>query len=434
MYNTDLYKRILAEVNNIPIIDCHEHLHHPHELMRLEDIDFGRLFTHYASSDLVSAGMPPADMEQVRSQECDWSVTHKWQAVKPYYEKTWNTAYCECIRIAMQDIYGIDDLRDDTIGPLSEKMKSVPKDTWTRDIFDKANIDIALQHSLSLGPVFPRKRYPELFLYDMVDCFSSLGSFEWCSETGIDVYNLHDYLRVIDWYFDKFAIQASAFKIGRAYDRTLAFEDIATPDASRLFTQWINPETRPARRDIQALEDFIIHYCVRKAGEYDLPVKFHTGLQEGNCNDIKNSRAGLLVNLFAKYPKTRFDIYHISWPYTEELIDICKNFPNVYIDFCWAWIFNPPASRRYLSDMLETIPLNKVHGFGGDFIFVEGSYGHSVIARREISRVLADKVSDGTFTEEYAITAAKRILRENALENFNVEKKRKLCAELAAQE
>ena len=134
MYNTDLYKRILAEVTKIPIIDCHEHLTHPHELQSLGQIDFGRLFAHYASSDLVSAGMPVSDMEMVRSPESDWSVTHKWQAVKPYYEKTWNTAYCECIRIAMRDIYGIDDLRDDTVGPLSDKMNSIPKDTWTRAV------------------------------------------------------------------------------------------------------------------------------------------------------------------------------------------------------------------------------------------------------------------------------------------------------------
>ncbi|MHB1458963.1 MAG: hypothetical protein ACYC0V_18795 [Armatimonadota bacterium] len=114
----------------------------------------------------------------------------------------------------------------------------------------------------------------------------------------------------------------------------------------------------------------------------------------------------------------------MSWPYTEELICICKNFPNVFIDFCWAWIFNPPASRRYLSDMLETVPLNKIHGFGGDFIFVEGTYGHSRIARREISRVLTKKIEEGRFSESYAIKAANMILRENAIENFCLDSKR----------
>ncbi|MCX6375226.1 MAG: amidohydrolase family protein, partial [Armatimonadetes bacterium] len=212
------------------------------------------------------------------------------------------------------------------------------------------------------------------------------------------------------------------------------FDEVSEDDASRLFDRLLKSRESLAKPETQALEDFIIHYCMGKAGEHDLAVKVHTGLQEGNGNDIKNSRAALLIKLFMKHPKTKFDIFHISWPYTEELTAVCKNFANVYVDFCWAWIFNPPAARRALSDMLETIPLNKIHGFGGDFIFVEGTYGHSVIARREIARVLAEKVEEGRFTEEYALWAARRILRENALENFRVREKQRIYAERAKME
>jgi len=53
--------------------------------------------------------------------------------------------------------------------------------------------------------------------------------------------------------------------------------------------------------------------------------------------------------------------------------------------------------------MLDTVPANKLHGFGGDFLLVEGSYGHAQIARREIARVLCEKVEKGRFSEEYAL-------------------------------
>jgi hypothetical protein len=422
MYNTDLYKRIRAEADKIPIIDTHEHLTFPHRFVEMGNIDFGRLFTHYASSDLRSAGMPAQDMAEVANMESKLSPEEKWRLLKPWYERSWNTAYCECLRIAMRDLYGIEDLSDETVGPLSEKMNAVPRESWTRDVFDRANIEIALENEQAGSPVYARKRCPDIFLCDMSDDFSGRGIDP--TESGIEVSGLSDYLKVIDYYFDNFADEASAFKIGRAYDRSLYFEDVPYADAERIFARLHKPHDPPAKREITALEDYIVHYCVRTAGEHDLPVKFHTGLQEGNANDIKNSRAALLINLFTRYPRTKFDIYHISWPYTEELIDICKNFPNVWIDFCWAWIFNPPASRRFLADMLETVPLNKIHGFGGDFIFVEGTYGHSVIARREISRVLAEKVEEGRFTEEYAVHAARRLLRENALDHFRVEEKR----------
>ena len=125
-----------------------------------------------------------------------------------------------------------------------------------------------------------------------------------------------------------------------------------------------------------------------------------------------------------KYPKTGFDIYHISYPYQEELAVLAKNFANVTVDFCWMWIINPSAGRRALSDMLDTVPANKIHGFGGDYIFVEGTYGHAVMARREIARVLCEKIEEGRFKEEYAVEVGRMLLHDNALENFGLNERR----------
>ena len=429
MYNSDLYRRIRAEVDRVQIIDTHEHLALPIDLVNIGKLDFGWLFIVYARCDLISAGMPPEDMAKVNDLKSDWSVSQKWQALKPYWERSWNTAYCECLRIAFNDLYGIEDLRDDTVEELSAKIDAVDRQSWIRTVFDKAGIELAMLN-VNIPPVYHRERYPDLFLYDMGDDFSTLGRIpDMREETGLPIDSLDSFLQAIDWYFEHLADEACALKIGRAYDRTLFFDDVEASDASRIFERFLREPLN--RAEVQPLEDFVVHYCLEKCAEYDLPVKFHTGLQEGNGNEIKNSRAGLMTNLFLKHPKTRFDIFHISWPYTEELTAICKNFPNVYIDFCWAWIFNPPAARRYLADMLETVPLSKIHGFGGDFHCVEGTYGHSVIARREIARVLAEKVEAGRFTEDFAIRAAQRILRENALENFRIEEKRKIYAERA---
>jgi predicted TIM-barrel fold metal-dependent hydrolase len=126
-----------------------------------------------------------------------------------------------------------------------------------------------------------------------------------------------------------------------------------------------------------AIQDYLVHFSLQQCAKHNLVVKFHTGLQEGNGNTIRNSRAALLSNLFFRYPQVRFNIYHISYPYQEELLTLAKNFANVAIDFCWMWIINPAAGRRALSEFLDAVPANKIHGFGGDFIFVEGTYGHA---------------------------------------------------------
>jgi predicted TIM-barrel fold metal-dependent hydrolase len=119
----------------------------------------------------------------------------------------------------------------------------------------------------------------------------------------------------------------------------------------------------------------------------------------------------------------RFDIYHISYPYQEELVTLVKNFPNVAVDFCWMWIVNPAAGRRALSDFLDAVPANKIHGFGGDFIFIEGSYGHAVMAKDGIARVLAEKVGEGSITEARARQLARWILRDNAIQWFDLKEK-----------
>ncbi|MCP4639576.1 MAG: amidohydrolase family protein [bacterium] len=187
----------------------------------------------------------------------------------------------------------------------------------------------------------------------------------------------------------------------------------------------MSEDERPSETDIKPLEDFIMHYLCRKCGEHDLRMKFHTGFQEGNGNFIMNSRAGLLTNLFLKYSTTKFDIYHISYPYQDEAIVLTKNCPNVTINFCWNWSMGQAATRRALSEVLDLVPANKIHGFGGDYLFVEGSYGHAVIARKEIARVLAEKVEEGRFTEDYAAQVGTMLLRDNPMANFDLAERRK---------
>ena len=84
-------------------------------------------------------------------------------------------------------------------------------------------------------------------------------------------------------------------------------------------------------------------------------------------------------------------------------------------------IISPFKARQALSEWLDAVPFNKIFGFGGDFIFAEGVYGHSVLARDNISRVLAEKVEEDSLDESKAIILAKRLLRDNACEFFNLD-------------
>lgn len=423
-YESALYRRLHDALTLVPAIDCHEHLQRESELPVGEQLNIGRFFAHYANCDLVSAGMPAAEMDRVRDGANGLNARERWALLKPWYGKAWNTAYCESLRIALRELYGIEDFADDTVEQLTAAMRREIKPGFTRRVFDQAGIDYALTDAFGPRPVFNADFDPACFMVDMHDYFTSCPIAQLEADSGMEIKCLDDYLQLIDFYFARNTRCACAFKVTRAYDRTLTWEEVPRSAVEGTFNRLLASNDLPYSREMQAVEDFIMHYLVRKCGEYKLRMKFHTGLQEGNGNIITNSRAALMCNLVWKYPQTSFDFFHISYPYQEELTVMAKNFANVTIDFCWMWIINPAAGRRALSDMLDTVPANKIHGFGGDYIFVEGSYSHAAIARREIARVLAEKVEEGRFTEEYARQVGAMLLRDNAVENFGLTERR----------
>ena len=76
--------------------------------------------------------------------------------------------------------------------------------------------------------------------------------------------------------------------------------------------------------------------------------------------------------------------------------------------------------RRVLSDWIETIPANKILGFSGDYCFVDGVYGHQLIARRNVSMALTEKMDDGLINLKQAQGLANKILHDNAKELFGL--------------
>ncbi len=425
-----LEREVRQALDAVRLIDTHEHLDTEQEFIS-QHVDFGRLFLHYANCDLISAGCPPKDMERIQLDP-QMSPKDKWRLMAPYWEYMKDTGYGRCLEVAIRDLYGLDGLSAETVELLSERMAANRRPGFYRQVFDKAGIAVALWNRLDrLGPI-PRMWTPEydrtLFIQDMLWPADMSTDANWRAGWGREILCMDDYLEAIEERFAAYAAQASALKVGLAYVRPLVFEDRAKGEIEPLFNRllnagWERNVSTPSLKELRAIQDYLLHFCLRQCAKYDLTVKFHTGLQEGNGNTIRNSRAALLSNLFFKYPKVRFDIYHISYPYQEELLTLAKNFPNVAIDFCWMWIINPAAARRALREFLDAVPANKIHGFGGDFIFVEGTYGHAIMAKENIARVLAEKVSDGEMTVERAITVGRWLLRDNPIAWFGLQGK-----------
>jgi predicted TIM-barrel fold metal-dependent hydrolase len=163
----------------------------------------------------------------------------------------------------------------------------------------------------------------------------------------------------------------------------------------------------------------MLHKVIQQAAEHHLPVQIHTGLQAGNSNHIAWTNPSHLSDLLDQYQQVRFDLFHGGYPYCSEFATLAKNLPNVHPDLCWLHIIAPGVAKRLLHELIETVPANKILGYGGDFFHVEGAYGHAQMARAVTAEVLAEKVEAGYLKEEEAAPLLHRILYQNGKELFS---------------
>ena len=433
---SNIADRIAEVVNGIWIVDTHEHLLSEEERARAA-VDFSYLFPHYASSDLISAGMPPALLEAVRlpirqvlldrtvrmrrprpyptPTRADMSLQQRWKAIEPYWEHIRYTGYGKCLRIAVRDLFGIPDISRQTYRQLSEAIAASNKPGWYKHVLkSKARITVSIQddgradvNKTFFAPVVRLEHFAAARTRE------ELAALE--TDSGLAIHSLDDLLKAMQKVLQGYLRDgAVGIKIGIAYRRIIRFEKVAKADAERLFNRiaghlgeglsW--EEARP-------LQDYVIHQIIRAAIDHNVPVQIHTGLQEGNENILTNSNPMQLVNLFIEYREAKFDLFHGGYPYMGEALSLAKNFANVFLDLCWLHIISPSAGARMLHEAIETVPANKIFAFGGDFLIPEGAYGHSVMARQIVSQVLAEKVRDGYLTEDEALRLARLVLREN---------------------
>jgi hypothetical protein len=429
-------ERIKAETESISLVDTHEHIMPEAERNECA-VDFSYLFAHYNSSDLISAGLSPRMMEAIRlpmhpvrarlykqrkmrriipePERTDMSLEERWQAMEPFWEMIRNTAYAKQTLIAIQGIFGIDDLNKDTYCPLSEAIAESRKPGWYRHVMrEKANIAVAIVDGQSTDlqlDIF----VPTMRLDHFVGVLSraDLGVLE--AESGMTIHSLEDLVKAMRAALEGYIAGGTvAVKSALAYNRVLKYDKVSRHEAETAFNgiashlgeglAWL--EAKP-------LQDYMMHQVIRAAIEAGLPVQIHTGLQEGNENIITNANPTHLVNLFIEYKEAKFDLFHGGYPYIHEWATLAKNFANVTADITWLPIISPEMARRLLHELIETVPGNKIMAFGGDALTVEMAYGHTVMARQLVSRVLSEKVDEGYLSEDEAVVLARRVLRDN---------------------
>lgn len=413
---------IEQEINKIRIIDGHEHLATRDMRKKAGTGFFGLL--HYVESDLITAGM---ERDVLFGKTI--SIEEKATIFLKYWNRTKNTTYARMLQTAVCDLYGMDDWTVNGVAELNQKViEKTNDDSWYAKVLNEySGIDLALTLIQTTNVDYSLFR-PVMFM-DFTYKLRSLRDLHAVEkEAKVSVRSLKDYLNAVDTLLNKYLNEGMvATKLGHAYWRTLRSSKSTFGEAEHCFNHLMHMKDNKEHLSddrMRPFQDYMIHYIIQRSTAYHLPIQIHTGHHEtsvsGDGNNISNSRVGDLVPLLAEYKDAKFVLLHGGFPYYNEYLSIAKNYPNVYADLTWLYVISPTASRIMLHSLIEMVPQSKIQGFGGDYNYIEGTYAHQKLARKVISNVLIDKVSQGELTEKEAVEFADRILRTNLIELYEL--------------
>jgi hypothetical protein len=413
-------------IDATPWVDTHEHLVEEHDRLRpggyafaevtgeraAIPADWSALVVHYAANDLVGAGLTAAGVEALHSFER--SALEKWDAVESCFEAARRTGYLRAVDLTTERLVGLR-LSRETCEEVDERLRALRVEGYYGHVLSEvANVSRCHVNTLDADP-FCETRSPELLEQDLAIAQLAFGRHEAMEQaSGIDVGSLDDYLRVVEWCFERYAARAVAVKCAWAYQRPLAVRPPAEAPR-REFERLRDGEADLAEQ--RRVEDFLFQRCLELATDAGLPVKLHLGYLDGTHHPQFRhvfDHVRDVVDIVQANPRTTFVLMHAAWPQQEQLLAVAKHHPNVVLDLCWAWILAPLATRDFLERALTTLPATKLLCFGGDYMAVECVVGHAEIARRGLQGALERLVADGWLTRADAIALVPLLMNGNA--------------------
>jgi len=405
-------------VENEPIFETHDHLF-GYDWHDWNPIDY-REFTGYANTDLYTAFGPGCP-------ERTWTDEEFFK----YWSFVRTTGYGQAVEMGVRELFDLDYTRENA-ETITQKLRGFVqarsrKEVYA-DLFRQANITGCVNDILPAQDITATRRmdhtlFPEFFRFaprlemlHVIKEASTVHDLEQLLDISITT------LRELELGIETLLQDAvnlgnvAALKVGVAYLRALDFDDVSKGDAEAAFSSLM------AGRDTarKPLHDYLFHHYVRCAAEHDLTMQIHTGHLSGVYQDIRRGDPSPLIPVLVKYPEVRFDLFHAGWPWSELMGAIGKQFPNVWLDLCWAWSMNPVQMERMLDEWLACVPSNKILGFGADTTSPFCVVGYAKQARNSIANVLERKIARGEYDEATAEFVARRILHDNAAELFSV--------------
>jgi hypothetical protein len=371
------HEDLIHHVNSVRIIDTHEHVSSPHIVQQTKRSILDFILGIYLRDDLLSIGL------ERNFWNSDLDQKAKWRQLKQNLAKTRNTTYYQVLKIIFYDLYGLKgDILDqdwEAVSPPVEESAAKGANWYNYILKDRSNIDLCLldkgqttdfeieiAHTASPQSVYT-KESPEEANYELfkpvlrIDLFAhaflpnATDAIE--EKFGTHITTFDEFEQLLGDLIPDLRRQGFvAIKSLLAYTFGL---DHIDPDRNKAERAWEKGKNADENEQL-CFRDFVVWRLSELAAEGNLTFEIHTGMSCCGARYPQKSAPHELVELIYSNPETKYDIFHAGYPCIEQAAAMVKCLPNAYLNLNWLPVISYRTARRYLSEVLDSIPMTKI--------------------------------------------------------------------------
>ena len=401
---------LIAEMEKMPVIDTHEHFFGEQVWLQEQADVFTRLYCHYSTTSAITAGLK---MTKAQLHDTSVPIEERWRRFRPYLDLIRDTGYARTAQAAARALYGVDDITDDNYLELSERLQADnTPGQFERVLRDRCNIEVVLNQADWPHPMVRRNTGE---VRDIIGLSAhDLGEhYRRACEVSGQIEDAETLVRArLDWF-------SREGYVGLKYRASCPTEPVADADAASAFRKL--RDATLSDQEAYVLSVWLSHKGLELAPQYGLAVPVHCGLGWCCGSDFRDANPLNMIPLLMRYPDTTFDLYHAGIPWVREIGVMGNQYPNVCLNLVWCHQISPYMTEHMLNEWIDLVPVNKIIGFGGDNAHgPEKTLGVLILARENIARALAVRITRGQMNESRALDICRAWLYDNPKRIYNL--------------
>lgn len=428
MNEETLVEEIYQQLLELPILDMHTHLTGSRlSASGLHDI----MLYHMLVSDLYAAGCPSG---QRLTEFPGWPATEEAHArikeALPYLPLIRNTSCCWGMRIILHDLYGWDaPITAENWQRLDGMIRERAEERgWQREIMRRAKIqrfatewsrrldgsdDDILQYSMEWSFFTRTQRgYPDNSLYELERCWGNPPGTPVPHGAGKRpatarmIHTVEDVQAAVEHYVRELA-NTPVLSNATHISTDIAFRQVSEAQMAEALTR--RETAGSEERDIYAsyINETFLTKLAEKAPNIVFQFSFAAEPLPHETGSLIPQRAiADLAEIVARHPKVKFLCFVASRHANQSLCTLCRELPNLALVGYWWHNFFPGAMRQVMEERLDMLPVNRQIGFFSDAYTIEWSYAKTILVRRQLAQVLAQKIRQRQYSQEEAIEIA----------------------------